>query len=344
MSITTSICEHCYRHIPAETFERDNKVWIRKECEYHGNTEYVIENDLNFYNSLVYDINSYNPSGYVVEITDHCNLKCPHCYQKPNNRKQDVLLEDIIKEISKYPNDHYPITLAGAEPTLRKDLFQLIIEIKKLGRNVNLLTNGLKLIDLVFVENLINAGCDFITIGLNHPDYQGIKIHQKQLIAIENCKKLNLRIKNINYTLENLDQVPFILSEIQNFKDTAEEYRIRGGAEIGRYPDSPKLFLSDIVSVVNDIIRKENWILEKPKADDNLYHYMININGISHRLIQWADVKTVDLERLRCGPWGKFIKGVPLTNLMHQIILRDAAINMNLPLLDNVPERYQRND
>ena len=69
---------------------------------------------------------------------------------------------------------------------------------------------------------------------------------------------------------------------------------------------------------------------------------MVKINGATTRLIQWADVKTVDLDELRCGPWGSFVPGVPPTNLMHQVILRDAVINKGMTLQDTVPAEYQR--
>ena len=338
--MTMSLCEVCYKHIPATVFERDNSIWIKKQCATHGETEHMIERSAEFYNSLVCDRVAYDPSGYLVEITDRCNLKCPHCYQEPDNSKADIASEFLLEQIANYPADNNPITLAGAEPTMRNDLFDIVTKIRLLGRDVNVLTNGLKLSDIDYVKELLEAGCEFVTVGLNHPNYQGAKVHEKQLVGIENCVSLGMRIKNINYTLESLEQIPFILNEIQQFGNTAEEYRIRGGAEIGRYPNEPRGYLSSIVKFVLDYAKEQGWEVVKPLADDNLYHYMVNINGISHRLIQWADVKTVDLDELLCGPWGNFVPNTPMTNLMHQIILRDAAVNKHMMLMDRVPTKY----
>jgi hypothetical protein len=67
---------------------------------------------------------------------------------------------------------------------------------------------------------------------------------------------------------------------------------------------------------------------------------MVNINGITHRIIQWSDVKTIDLEQLQCGPWCDFVPGKPVTNFLHQIMLRDAAVNKKMILYDTVPNRY----
>lgn len=339
---TTSLCEKCYRHIPATLFQKDRGIWIGKTCPEHGYSEYMVEREALFYESLINDKQAYDAGGYVIEVTDRCNLQCPHCYQEPDNKKIDKTIEDIVAQVNTFPKDNYSLTLAGAEPTMRNDLPYLIEELKKTGRSVNILTNGLKLSTESYCRELLAYGCDFVTIGLNHPDYQGPKVHAKQLIGIRNCRTTGLRIKNINYTLSSLDQIPFILEEIQQFKDFVEEFRIRGGADIGRCPDEPKKFLSDIVYEAYRQTLNLNYTWEKIPADDNIYHYMVKINGATVRLIQWADATNVDLDELRCGPWGSFVPGVPLTNLMHQVILRDAAINKKQQLQDTVILRYQR--
>ena len=342
MKSTTSLCEQCYKHIPAVVFEYDNKIYINKDCDEHGVSEHVIENSARFFHRLHKIKNAYDAGGYVIEVTDRCNLTCPHCYQEPDNKKIDKTIVSIVEQISSFPVDGHTVTLAGAEPTMRNDLSELIIAIRQLGRSVNILTNGLKLSNKDYVQSLIDAGCEFVTIGLNHPNYQGQAVHDKQLVGINNCVEMGLTIKNINYTIEGLEQIPFILDEIQNFSTTAKQYRIRGGAEIGRYPNAPKLFLSDIVEFVKEYSDKHEWQWTKDLSDDNLYHYTVHINGLEHRLIQWADAGTIDLDELQCGPWGSFISNTPVTNLMHQVILRDAVVNKGVSLLDTVPERYCR--
>jgi hypothetical protein len=92
--------------------------------------------------------------------------------------------------------------------------------------------------------------------------------------------------------------------------------------------------------LIKQICERKGWTWEKQPADDNLYHYMVNINGITHRIIQWSDVKTIDLEQLKCGPWCDFVPGKPVTNFLHQIMLRDAAVNKKMKLDDTVNDRY----
>lgn len=349
MAETLSLCEHCYRHIFANTFERDGKIWMGKKCPEHGYSEYVIERDAEFYKSLIYDPFGYDiPSGVMIEVTDRCNLKCPHCYHEPENASTDKPIGYILQQVESLPAEYGSVILAGAEPTLRKDLPEVIRNIRHVqarqGRSdadVTILTNGIKFSDKSFAEEIANAGCRAVMIGLNHQTYQGETVHRKQLQAIQNCKDAGLMVYYVGYTLENLDHIPDVLEEIQRLGNSAWQYRIRAGSDIGRSPDEPRWYLSDHVKAIKEYVDSKGWTWEKIPADDNLYHYMVKINGITHRLIQWSDPKTIDMEELRCGPWCDFVPGKPISNFLHQIMLRDAAVNKKLTLWDTVPKKYQ---
>jgi uncharacterized radical SAM superfamily Fe-S cluster-containing enzyme len=346
---TMSLCEHCYRHVPAEKFERDGSIWMKKTCPEHGISEYMIERNAEFYNTLEFDPYGYDvPSGIMIEITDRCNLKCPHCYHEPENATTDKPISLIMYQLESWPKDAGSVILAGAEPTLRKDLPELISTIdqwqKNTGRDdqdITILTNGVKFSDRQWVQQIKDAGCRAVMIGLNHHSYQGQTVHKKQLKGIENCIEAGILVYYVGYTLENLDHIPEVLEEIQQLGNSATQYRVRAGSDIGRNPDEPRYYLSDHIKTIKDYVDSKGWSWEKIPADDNLYHYMVKINGITHRLIQWSDPKTIDLEELRCGPWCDFVPNKPITNFLHQIMLRDAAVNKGLPLWDTVPERYR---
>lgn len=349
MAITVSLCEHCYRHVPAEKFERDGSVWMKKVCPEHGISEYMIERDADFYNSLEFDPYGYDvPSGIMIEVTDRCNLKCPHCYHEPESATTDKPVGLILSQIESWPDDAGSVILAGAEPTIRKDLPELIKSVadlqQKLGRShqdITILTNGVKLSDRSWVQEIKQAGCRAVMIGLNHHSYQGETVHRKQLNGIQNCKEEGILLYYIGYTLESITHIPDVLEEIQQLGNTAFQYRVRAGSDIGRNPDEPRYYLSDHVKAIKSYADSKGWTWEKIPADDNLYHYMVKINGIVHRLIQWSDPKTIDMEELRCGPWCDFVPNKPITNFLHQIMLRDAAVNKNMMLWDTVPKRYQ---
>jgi hypothetical protein len=339
---TLSLCEHCYRHIPAVRFERDGKIWLGKKCKWHGYSEHLVEPDGEFY--LNYKYRRQALESYLIDITNRCNLNCPNCYQEPDNMSKDKSIEYFLEIIKSWPDDGYPVALCGAEPTVRKDLPDFIRAIQELPgkpRGIMILTNGVRLGDREYTEQFKDFKNLMWTIGLNHPDYQGRTVRSKQMAGIQYMKESGLRIKNISYTMETMDQMEYCLEEIQEFGTTiCEQYRVRCGADIGRYPGGPKIFLSDLLKEVQRICKKHNWSYEHVPTEGNRSHYSVLINGIFVKIIQWPDVKTLDLKEVQTEAIADILPGKPLSPLVHQVILRDQAVNKGLPLYDTIPKEY----
>ena len=341
---TISVCEHCYRHVPAIKFERDGSIWLGKTCPKHGYVEHLVEPDANFYIGYKYPMRSH--TAYFIEVTNKCNLTCPHCYQEPDNASKDLPIDYILKQIASWEDDGYAISLAGAEPTVRKDLDQLIEGIQSLPgkpRRIMILTNGVNLAKLDYAKKFTKFKNVSWTFGLNHPDYHGPKIRAKQLKGIANCVELGLPIKNISYTLEDLSQVEYCLEEIHRFyPDTCKQFRIRVGADIGRNPDTPQVYLSQLVSAVRGVVDKKGWSCKEDPEHGIRAHYPLIINDIFVKLIQWPDATTLDLEEMQTETWADLLPGRPVSPLVHQVILRDALVNNGLMLFDTVPKKYRR--
>ena len=341
---TVSVCEHCYRHVPAVRYEKNGEIWLKKTCKVHGESEYLVDPNSDFY------INYKHPkpgnTTYCLEITNKCNLTCPHCYQIPDNTSIDPDIDHLLEIVKSWDDDGYNVALMGAEPTIRKDLPELCKRIQSMPgkhRNIMILTNGVRLSDYEYAEQFKDMKTVLWTIGLNHPDYQGHTVRRKQMEGIENCIKLGLKIKNVSYTLENISQLEYCLEEIQQFGNSiCDQYRIRVGTDIGRHPGEEKIYLSELVQMVRDICDKKGW---KHEYDSNWgikVHYPLRINGILVKIIQWPDVRTIDLEEDQTESWADMIPGKPISPLVHQVIIRDGAVNKGLPLYDTIPEKYQR--
>jgi hypothetical protein len=335
---TVSLCDHCYKHIPAIVYEEDGKILMAKNCPDHGLMNSIVEVDVAFYYNLTHyrDIESFNQ--ILFEASDRCQLSCPHCYHLPDNKIQDRPIAEIIEQLSQFPKDSAPM-LAGAEATLRPDFVELCQEINKLGfKKFELLTNGLRFADLDFSQDCINAGLGSVCLGLNHPSYQGDKVHEKQLRGLTNMIDTGYQIGYVGYTIEDYDHLPFILEEIKQINHTQiNHYRIRCGSFIGRSSDQQRGYLSVLVNKIKEQIGDD--IVAYP-SDDNPYHVMLQWGDILLRIIQWPDVTNIDLEELATGPWCQFYDG-PVSNFVHQVITRDAYKNMSLPKLDTVPNKYQ---
>jgi hypothetical protein len=342
---TVALCDKCYRHIPGNVIEENGQILLKKLCPEHGEMTGIVETDTEFYYGLKHDkppeIKDFMEP-MLFEVTDKCQLNCPHCYHMPDNKTEDRSLSDLKKFFSKLPKTAYPM-MAGAEPTLRSDFVSLCKEICDLGFPKFLaLTNGLKFSDADFTKDCYNAGLRNVCIGLNHPNYQGQKVHNKQLRAIDNLILQGYDMTYIGYTIQSLDEISFILEEIKMLhgKMTSNQkchFRIRCGSFIGRSSDQHRSYLSSTVKKVKEILGDEVTLC---RGDDNPYHVVYMWGDIIIRLIQWPDVTNMDLEELDTGPWCQFYDG-PITNFVHQVITRDAYINMKMPALDLAPTKYR---
>lgn len=339
---TLSICETCYRHVPAMRFERDGSIWLGKSCKWHGYREYLVEPDADFY--LGYNYRRRALESYFIEVTNRCNLTCPHCYQEPDSKSVDPSIEYLLDIIKSWPDDGFSVALVGAEPTVRKDLPELVYAIQALPgkpRGIMILTNGVYLADKEYASKFKDFKNLMWTIGLNHPDYQGHTVRRKQMEGIENCRELGLHIKNVSYTLEDMTQLEYCLEEIQEWgTSVCEQYRIRCGADIGRHPGGPKIFLSDLVRATEQISTEHGWSCTYDLEYGNRAHYPMVINGILVKVIQWPDVKTLDLLEVQTEAIADILPGKPPSPLVHQVILRDGAINKGLMLFDTIPQEY----
>lgn len=349
MEETTSLCPICYRHVPAHRTYKDNGVFLIKTCPEHGIIENLVDPDVNFYKEQEYIKRT--PSSYWLDITNRCNLDCPHCYQMPDNQSKDPSIEYLLDQIRDWPDDGQPISLVGAEPTTRKDLADLVKSIQSIPgipRMIMIVTNGINLGKYEYAKQFSGIENLKWTVGLNHPNYNGGVIRSKQEEGIKNCIALGLNIKNFTYTLGTLDQLEYVLDEVQEWhrQGVCDNARIQVGVDIGRTPDEhgPEIYLSELVNATKNIAEQKKWTFEYSIKESNRTHYAVRINGVLHRLIKWCDVKTIDLEETQSESWAQLIPHKPMSSLLHQVILRDRFINERKPLLDTIPTRYRNND
>ena len=340
-SETISLCEHCYRHIPAKRFEKDGRMMLGKTCPKHGYQEAILDINTDFYKSQQYQRRS--PSSYWLDITNRCNLDCPHCYQMPDNNSKDPSIDYLLSEVMSWPDNGLPVSLVGAEPTVRRDLADLVLAIHALPikrRNVIIVTNGVYLAKWDYAERFKDIPNLKWTFGLNHHDYNGGQIRTKQMEGLENCLKLGLDVKTLTYTLANLEQLSDVMYEVQKFKINA---RIQLGVEIGRVPDGDfvELYLSELVAVAEQFCLDNDWTWEPDCLGGNRTHFAVRINGIEHKFIKWCDVRTIDLEEIQSESWASIVPGKPMSPLLHQVILRDQAVNKGQMLFDTIPEKYR---
>ncbi|MBN1305861.1 MAG: radical SAM protein [Anaerolineales bacterium] len=100
------------------------------------------------------------------------------------------------------------ITLTGGEPTLREDLPQIIEKAEQNGQVCGLLTNGLKLADKKYLNNLLQTGLDHLLFLLQPEDRHSWKalesIMPEDIFVTVHWTVTPAHLKEANQTLEKL--------------------------------------------------------------------------------------------------------------------------------------------
>lgn len=293
LEITKSYCGYCSKLVPATIVAEEGKIFLEKN--HCSKEKLLIENDLDYYNSAVrpFVVDRKLPVGMsrmearqtltktskclLLYITEKCNLSCPICYHKFNYNptKERFSIEDIRNIIKNHRNSL--IVLSGGEPTLREDLPEIIKLIRKSGNQVEMYTNGMKLLDINYVKKLKKAGLKTICLsfdGFDNVAYQllrGKSLLEQKIKILNNLEKVGIRVwlvvvigKSIN---EN--QITPILEFARQHTDL-----IRGVKFNVLY--NPILKDNYTISDIRKIIEKENginikWFVEEKKLRYNLY-------------------------------------------------------------------------
>lgn len=102
-----------------------------------------------------------------IALTYACNNQCYHCYNDPSRTPHHLTADQWIAIIHRIWDIGIPhIVFTGGEPTLVKELPELIAEAKAKGMIVGLNTNGRRLSDITYVRRLSSSGLDHIQITL----------------------------------------------------------------------------------------------------------------------------------------------------------------------------------
>jgi radical SAM protein with 4Fe4S-binding SPASM domain len=136
--------------------------------------------DLELETTLPFSARPTAPYRMDLALTYRCNNDCIHCYNpRPKKlagepaRYQDEELTTIewkrvIDHLWELSIPH--IVFTGGEPTLHPDLAELIHYAEEKGQITGLNTNGRRLSDSTYLNELVNAGLDHVQITLESHD------------------------------------------------------------------------------------------------------------------------------------------------------------------------------
>jgi radical SAM protein with 4Fe4S-binding SPASM domain len=156
-----------------------------------------------------------------LAITYRCNNNCSHCYNSRSRNFPELeigLWKEILEQLWSYGIPH--IVFTGGEPTLRKDLPVLIHTAESLGQITGVNTNGRRLKDLSYVQELIDAGLDHIQITFeSHKE----SVHDLMVERSGAWKETSLGIQNaLNRNLFVMTNTTLLQENSQYLKQTLE--------------------------------------------------------------------------------------------------------------------------
>jgi len=228
-----ALCPHCLEQLPADVYaDEDGKVWMTRTCPEHGETTTYVWPNAEHYTWLrsmhseptapkwrEYPITDkccmscglckrHLRRGTLVEIevTRRCNAKCPVCFMSADFPSDGITFEEIeglIATLAEKVGPETGLQITGGEPTVRKDLPQIVAKAREYGfTGIEVNTNGIVIgRSESYLLDLVAAGITGIYLsfdGLDEDPYEaicgkGAMLHDK-LACIENCRKVGIPV------------------------------------------------------------------------------------------------------------------------------------------------------
>ncbi len=290
---TESMCPSCLKDLPATLESRESGVYLCKECPDCGRFEVRLSKHAWYYEELdryffsVMD-GDFPQRDYLIRLTERCNLNCPICLASANdNDEDDLKMEELLKFSAN--KKKVKIDLISAEPTLRKDLPEMIKKLKEQGHIVALHTNGIRLKDREYVKTLVEAGMDEVHLQMDgfeektHITLRGEPLTDIKMQALKNLEEFNFATDLVMVIMPGLNEheVPAMMKYAKEHSFVRELFFL-GFRSLGKARDAQhdKCYLpDDTIDIVEnatngEIDRKSVMRFQK------LYFAMLSLMGI----------------------------------------------------------------
>jgi pyrroloquinoline quinone biosynthesis protein E len=158
------------------------------------------------------------PMGLVAELTHRCPLQCPYCanpvaLQRAGAELETATWRRVLQEAAAL--GVLQLHFSGGEPTVRKDLPELVSAAAELGLYSNLITSAV-LLDEPLLDRLARAGLDHVQISFQDTEPANADRiggfgggHVRKMAAARAVKRSGLAL-TLNFVVhrQNLTRVP----------------------------------------------------------------------------------------------------------------------------------------
>lgn len=286
---TIALCPDCACDCSAHYEERDGFMWLDISCMEHGDTSEMVECDIASFKHY-YEQEYLPPHRHLVlPVTYRCDLNCRYCYSLSNAGMvlpPDRSFEQLFDYMGAFDGN---ITLIGGEPTVRRDLPELIRRGKSAfpGRRISVATNGQRLSDLDYAETLQDAKLDFVFLSFNDVSYEpSPEVYRRKLQALENCGRIGMPVW-LQRTVDDINQIDSLLPVIETYRKVVFEVTLRAIKPLGATYPTDNVCVSQIVDrlgVKNDVAK-----------GTNPFNRRVMLAGRPVKVCSWVnDVRRVD--------------------------------------------------
>ena len=215
-----------------------------------------------------------------LSITDVCNFRCSYClpqgYKKNPGDMRSFMSADEISRLVKALSELgvTKIRLTGGEPTVRKDFFDILKDVKQNANipKVTMTTNGYQLKKIA--KQLHEVGLDGINISidsLNRETFKNLTGHDRLLDILEGIKTLqSLNFKNIKVNAVLLKGINDSEKDFEAFANFIENNKIDFRfIELMETGDNLEFFKKNHVpaKIFKDYLEKNKWVYQTHGKD-----------------------------------------------------------------------------
>ncbi|HEV8523865.1 MAG TPA: radical SAM protein, partial [Terriglobales bacterium] len=161
------------------------------------------------------------PLGLLAELTHRCPLQCPYCsnplaLEGAGAELDTATWQDVLRQAARL--GVLQLHLSGGEPTVRRDLEDIVATAAEVGLYTNLITAGV-LLSRPRLEELAVRGLDHVQLSIQDAEpanadriahYKGAHVKKRELARWVRETGLALTI-NAPVHRQNLDRLPEII-------------------------------------------------------------------------------------------------------------------------------------
>jgi molybdenum cofactor biosynthesis enzyme MoaA len=230
----------------------------------------------------------------MVDVTHRCNMVCKNCYI-PNRDIPDMDADWLEQIIRRFPKRAH-IRLVGAEPTVRKDLPDLIRRVRRAGHVPVLMTNGLRLGNARYVRTLKAAGLRTVYLSVNggfdddaYEAVDDLRCAARKRLALETL------VAEKMYVSLGMILVPGVNEHVWEpvYRYALEHHEIRelhlrSVGPIGRYMPGDSFKLPQLIAMFAAQTGHDPAWVESHRRHE---HYVdFRVGGLKIQLTQWPDL------------------------------------------------------